>query len=143
MQMESIGFRMGYKFKLKVSCRYSLKTKNKALHLICLVLTNIYSQKFDELFHYLATIIQMNNASDASVPRRRLIRKVNPSQTKFSHGLVRQRSFELDDDELQATQLQRVVIITIDGSERAFPTNEEFLVPDIQPQDEFPEHLLR
>ena len=85
----------------------------------------------------------MTDASDVSVPRRRLTRKIDPSQTKFSQGLVRQRSFELDDDELQATQLQRVAIITIDGSERAFPTNDEFLVPDIHPQDEFPEHLLR
>ena len=85
----------------------------------------------------------MQDASEPSVPRRRLTRKVDPSQTQYSQGLVRKRSFELDDNDLQATQVQRVAAITIDGSERLLPTNDEFLQPDIQPQDEFPEHLLR
>ena len=49
----------------------------------------------------------------------------------------------MDDNDLQATQVQRVAAITIDGSERLLPTNDEFLQPDIQPQDEFPEHLVR
>jgi hypothetical protein len=87
--------------------------------------------------------IQMQNVSEPSVPRRRLTRKVDPSQTQYSQGLVRKRSFELDDNDLRATQVQRVAAITIDGSERLLPTNDEFLQPDIQPQDEFPEHLLR
>ena len=86
--------------------------------------------------------VQMDD-SIASVPRRRLTRKVDPAQTVYSQGLVRQRSHDLDVDDSQATQFQRVATLTVDGSTRSLPTNDEILVPDIQPQDEFPEHLLR
>ena len=76
--------------------------------------------------------VQMGD-SNASIPRRRLTRKVDPAQTVYSQGLVRQRSYEFDDDDIQATQFQRGATISIDGSIRSLPTNDDTLIPDIQP----------
>ena len=65
------------------------------------------------------------------------------SEEESSRGSVGQRSFDLPAEDAQATQYHRIAVVSIDDESWSFPTNDEFLDPDLQPQDELPEELLK